>query len=79
MADLGLVAITLVGRSTLWARRLMKRTMMFLSRERDIVPEGSLAAVAEPSDGSSQRWGEKSGTSFSPQRLTQTGSRGRPV
>jgi hypothetical protein len=46
MADSELVAITLVGRSTLWARRLMKRTTMFLSRERGIVPEGSLAAVA---------------------------------
>jgi hypothetical protein len=46
MADSELVAITLVGRSTLWARPLMKRTTMFLSRERGIVPEGSLAAVA---------------------------------
>jgi len=46
MADSELVAITLVERSTLWARRLMKRTTMFLSRERGIVPEGSLAAAA---------------------------------
>jgi hypothetical protein len=28
------------------ARRLMKRTTMFLSRQRGIVPEGSLAAEA---------------------------------
>jgi hypothetical protein len=46
MADSELVAITLVGRSTLWARRLMKWTTMFLSHERGIVPEGSLAAAA---------------------------------
>jgi hypothetical protein len=46
MADSELVAITLVERSTLLARRLMKRTTIFLSRERGIVPEGSLAAAA---------------------------------
>jgi hypothetical protein len=46
MADSELVAITLVGRSTLWARPLMKQTTMFLFCERGIVPAGSLAAAA---------------------------------